>query len=459
MSQALSIVIVGGGFSGAVLAAHLLRRGPGHLTVHVVEPRQRLGQGIAYGDASAFHILNVTADKMSLWADEPMSFLEWAQAYGPKLGWPHCASARPHSYLPRQLFGHYVEAELKRMTGPDRPSLHHHQAVAQNLVQQQGKFRVGLDNGGTIDADQVILATGFRAPSIPFPVSGHGPRFIADPWAHGALDAIKPHDAVLLIGTGLTMVDMVFSLDRAKHQGLVTAVSRHGFLPRIHDHSETCPPILTAQDSARGVVHCLTKFRRVLAAGQTDWRIAVDALRPIIDELWQALPPSEQRRFLRHLRPLWEVHRHRMPAQSAELLLKRIAQGRLQVEAARVKSLRIEADLVHADLIVHGSATTRSFAWVVNCTPPAPPLAPGGDELTQSLLRAKLVREHRTGLGYDVDPGGRAVNADGQSIPNLYVLGPSRRGHSIEATAVPHIRLQLAPLLWILLKDYGQTSA
>ena len=299
----------------------------------------------------------------------------------------------------------------------------------------------------------MVLATGFRPPAIPFRVSGTGPRFIADPWASHALDPIGKHDHVALIGTGLTMVDMVFALDRAKHQGQVIALSRHGYLPRIHDYSEAHAPILQPDDMAKGIVFSLSKFRRVLSQGQIDWRIAVDALRPVIDQLWQALPPKDQNRFLRHLRPLWEVHRHRMPAESAELLLKRISQGRLEIEAAKIHGLTIGQGDVELTLSERGSPDIQALKvhWVVNCTPPAAPLSPGAQDFVQRLVQNNLVREHRTGLGFDVDSGGRSLNAQGQVVPNLFVLGPSRRGHSIEATAVPHIRLQLDALMPVLL--------
>lgn len=450
-----SVAIVGGGFSGAALAAYLLRFGPADLQIHVIEPRARLGQGIAYGDAASFHILNVPADKMSLWPDQPLSFLHWVKQNGEQLGWPQSATAREQSYLPRQLFGHYVEAQLGDLVRQGRSTLRHHHARVLRLEPKAQGYDCVLDDGAVVRADRVILATGFRPPAIPFRVTGTGPRFIADPWAANALASIGKHDRVVLAGTGLTMVDMVFALDHAKHQGQVIALSRHGYLPRIHDYSEAHPPILHPKDLAKGIVFALSKFRRVLAQGQVDWRLAVDALRPLIDSLWQALPPQDQQRFLRHLRPLWEVHRHRMPAQSAELLLKRISQGRLEVKAAKIRGLTIGHGNVALAVVERGSPEiqTLNAHWVVNCTPPAPPLAPGADDFVRLLVQENLVREHRTGLGFDVDSGGRSLNAQGQVVPNLFVLGPSRRGHSIEATAVPHIRLQLDALMHTLLKS------
>jgi len=453
----MTIAIIGGGFSGAALSAHLLRKGKRGTRIDLVEPRSRLGGGIAHGDASPHHILNVTADRMSLWSNQPFAFLDWARRNGPRLGWPEARSARDQTYLPRRLYGDYVEAELSNTIALGLATFKHHQTTAEALSLSDGAFVVSLKTGERIRADRVVLANGFRPPSIPFPVFGEGPRFIVDPWQSASLEEVGLDDTVLLVGTGLTMVDMVYSLDRRGHRGLVTALSRHGYLPRIHDSADKSLPIINIQDASKGVVYTLRKFRSALEEGIYDWRTAVDAMRPIIDELWQALPSSEQDRFLRHLRPLWEVHRHRMPAQSADLLLKRFGQSRLEVVAARILEMKIHDVHVSTEIRHRHKPTsvTRHFDWVVNCTPPAPPLAPEFDQLTRSLLEAGLAREHRSGLGFDVDKYGRALNPGGEPIPNLFVLGPPRRGHAIEATAVPHIRPQLESLTKALLHDKG----
>ena len=451
------VVIVGGGFSGAALAAYLLRFGPASVAIDIVEPRSRLGGGIAHDDVEMVHILNVPAEKMSLWGDRPLAFWNWAKQHGPQLGWPKTAGAGKGAYLPRSLFGHYMRAELEALRGPSSSRFCHHQSAAQYLAATDDGFELRLANGDGVLADVVVLATGFRPPAVPFKVRGEGGRLVVNPWQPGVFSAIGPKDRVLLVGTGLTMVDMVYGLNQAGHRGQIVALSRHGLLPRIHDQSEPSEPLISARDAALGVVHSLVKFRRALAQGASDWRTAADALRPIVDELWGALQPAEQDRFLRHLRPFWEVHRHRMPAESADLLLKLVGQGRLQVTAGRIGVADVGADKVDVQLALRGLGAVHgeAFDWVINCTPPAPPLAPGFDEFTQSLVSAGLVNSHRSGLGFDVDAQGQALNAAGSATPGLFVLGPPRRGHVIEATAVPHIRPQLAALTGVINSRLG----
>jgi uncharacterized NAD(P)/FAD-binding protein YdhS len=442
-----SIAIIGGGFSGTTLATALLRAGRGDLTIHLVESRPDLGRGIAHGGAEPWHILNVPADRMSPWTDAPLDFLDWARAHGPALGWPQAAAARAGTYLPRGLFGHYTQARFDEAraqalrTGGPAFIRHHDRAIGLN--RETDSFRLTLGNG-ELAAHSVVLATGFAAPILPFPVEGSGPRLIVDPWAPGALDRIQRDERVLIVGTGLSMVDMIYSLNARGHRGQITAISRHGLLPRVHGASEDIAPLLDEADAAHGVVHALHRFRFAIRTGQADWRSAMDGLRPVIDRLWRALPPVEQDRFRRHLKAYWEVHRHRVPAESADLLLGRQAKGRLRIETERVEHVSMTSDFV----VLNGA---RRFGHLINCTPPAAPLGRAAGTLERGLLATGLARPDRTGSGYDVAGDGTLLDASGQPVFGLVTLGPPRRGHAQETTAVPHIKPQLAALTQLLL--------
>ncbi|HVI50628.1 MAG TPA: FAD/NAD(P)-binding protein [Candidatus Sulfotelmatobacter sp.] len=449
-----AIAIVGGGFGGTALATSLLRRGVGDVAVHLVEPRPQPGWGVAYGGAEPWHILNVPADRMSPWDETPLDFLDWAKARGPTLGWPQAAAAGPQTYLPRRLFGHYVQArfeEARQAAAGNGPRLHLHRGSVSSIGRYDGGFILTLAEGGAISAGQVVLATGFRPPGWPFAVVGNSPRLVRNPWAPDALAAIGRNDSVLLVGTGLSMVDMIYSLSARGHRGKVTAVSRHGLLPRVHGAAEERPPLIAETDAAKGVVHSLRLFRRAVAEGAADWRSAMDALRPHIDGLWRTLSPVEQDRCRRHLKPFWEVHRHRMPAESADLLLQRQARGLLEVKPLRVRKVEVSETGVQ----VNGGFF---FDHLVNCTPPAAPLGAEADPLAKALLAAGLVRPHRTGAGFDVEPDGAIRDAEGQPVAGLFTLGPPRCGYAQETTAVPHIKPQLSELTRLLLGKAGHCS-
>lgn len=439
------IAIIGGGFTGATLATSLLRSGQAGLVLHLVEPRPEPGWGIAYGGAQPWHILNVPADRMSPWADEPLDFLEWARRHGPALGWPQAASARPETYLPRRLFGHYVEARFKEAVQKAGSDLVLHQDRVSGVARHGATFTLTLASGAEVTAQSVVLATGFSAPGWPFAVEGASDRLIKDPWRNGALDGIGRDDSVLVVGSGLSMVDMIYSLTARGHRRLVTTVSRHGLLPRVHGVSTDIPPLVEEADAAQGIVHALALFRKALRQGKADWRSAMDGLRPVIDSLWRVLSAQDQDRYRRHLKPFWEVHRHRMPAESADLLLDRQAKGLLTFKALRVSKVEAGPEGVRIN-------DELSFAHLINCTPPAAPLGKEAGALERALLASGLVRPDRTRGGYDIEADGTLRDASGRPVPGFLTLGPPRLGHARETTAVPHIKPQLIEVTRLLLE-------
>lgn len=447
------IAIIGGGFSGAALALHLLTGERTGIVLHVAEPRPRLGWGTTYGDAAPSHILNVPADRMDPFRDRPGDFLAWARRRGPELGWPQVAAATGESYLPRRLYGYYIAdrlAALRDRHGPD--VLVHHRTRIARLERVPDGFLLVPAEGEAFFARAVVLATGYAGSRVPFPVAGAGPALIADPWAPGALAGIGVRDAVLIVGTGLSMIDMVCDLAATGHQGPVTALSRHGLLPRVHGVSRPLAPVLTEDDVRAGVVPALRRLRAILGSGQAGWRDAVDSLRPVANMLWQSLSAAEQARFERHLRPYWEVHRHRMPAESADLLFCRHARGQFSVLAGRVVRAEIEADGVRVAVRPRGAAREewRRVGHVINCTPLASTLRDPRASLAEALLERGLARPDRSGAHYDVTAEGAVIGRDGRPVPGLYALGPARRGWGPEVTAVPHIVPQLEALSPVL---------
>ncbi len=443
-----SIGIVGGGFSGAALAAHLLRDCASPLAIHLVEPRLELGWGLTYGNADAGHILNVTAGRMSLWQERSDDFLDWARANGRHLGWPQAQAATADTYLPRRLFGHYVQARLAEQRGTSCGLLEHHRSTVCRVRRQEDGFVLDLADGGHLFVGAVVLATGFAAPAVPFPVDDGISRFLADPWTAGALAQIGDDDAVLIVGTGLTMLDMVTSLARRGHRGGITALSRHGLLPRLHGGFSASAPLLSEADCAKGLSHALHRLRATIADGETDWRSAMESLRPVTDRLWQALTPIQQAQFSRHLHPWWEVHRHRMPADSADLLLGLVAGRRLRIEAGRIRQVAGRGDCLAVSVASPGDRNSqiREVDWVLNCTPPAPHWRPPFNPLYDELRSEGLARPDRTGLWFDLEADGSLIGADGKAVRGLFALGPLRLGGAKETTAVPHIRPQVLEL-------------
>nr|WP_062336730.1 FAD/NAD(P)-binding protein [Herbidospora sakaeratensis] len=414
------IVVVGGGASGTLAAVHLLHNARARrLPLHVVliDRYARHGLGQAYSTTDPAHLLNAAAVKMSALQHDPHDFVRWAKA-------PDCA------FLPRQTYGHYLRDVLERaQDGPERTV---QRVTGEVAAVSRRPYRVALADGRRYDADAIVLATGNAAPGLRLP----GERCTNDPWAVGALGEVADGD-VLVVGTGLTMVDMAVTLSRTPGR-TVYAVSRHGLLPRVHKEGPVVPRPVVLPD---GSLTLRVLFRAVReAASHGDWREVVDGLRPRVPELWSRLPLREQRRFLALAARHWEIHRHRIPPVTAAKIESLRAVGRLRLLSGCVDGVTARADGV----TVHLKDRDLPVSWVVNATGPGSVCA--RDPLLTRLMGEGLVRADRLGLGVDADARGRLVDATGRPDDRLVTLGPVLRGSRYETTAVPEIREQAATL-------------
>jgi uncharacterized NAD(P)/FAD-binding protein YdhS len=417
------VAIVGGGFSGTMMAAQLARRG---ISSVLVEGGGRAGRGTAYSTREAAHLLNVRAEGMSAWADDPDDFVRAFEAEG----------GDRKGFAQRRLFGRYLRRILDDSAASGLVEVIEDRAVGAHPGGDG--WTVKLESGEALDASALVLATGNEAPDPLRVFEGAGERFINNPWGPDAAAAIAElagagGDA-LLVGTGLTMVDTVLSLDEAGHRGRIVALSRRGQMPR--SHGDLTPAPVQQDEVPHGNVLALWRWLRG-RAGEVGWRAAVDALRSYSHALWQAFSPAEQRRFIRHARPWWDVHRHRIAPEVAERLRGLIAEGRLEVMAGRIGGVR----QVHAGVAVEirrrGAADPAEsvFAYAFNCTGPLGTLWRTRDPMLRGLLEGGFVKPDDLGMGLDVDEGSRAGE-------RLWALGPLTKGRFWEIVAVPDIRGQ-----------------
>ncbi len=410
------VAIVGGGFSGLMTAIHLARAG--HRAI-LIEQRAQLGQGVAYGTRDPAHLLNVPAAKMSAFPDRPDDFAAYAAA---------AIGAAPGDFVPRQLYGDYLaalaaEGGFERVTG------------AATAARRTGEgWTIELADGARVAADALVLAMGNGRPA-PFAVPGLPEALmVQDPWsaeAQAVFEAAAGDDRpLLLVGTGLTMVDMVLGLDRMGHRGPVTAVSRRGLVPRAHAPGVVPMEAPTAGEVPAGLSRALRWIRARAAAG--GWRAAVDSVRPVTQDLWAGWPDAVKARFLRHARPWWDVHRHRIAPEAARLVQQEIAEGRLRILAGRVRGF---ADgMVTVDRRGGGESRVAA-ALVVNCTGPVEGLASSRNALVRQMLADGLIAPGPLGLGV-------AADRDGRIADDLWAVGPMLKGEAWEITAVPDIRVQ-----------------
>ncbi|MBW8812786.1 MAG: FAD/NAD(P)-binding protein [Caulobacterales bacterium] len=426
------VAVIGGGFSGLLTAIHLLRREP-RAAVRLVERAQRFGRGRAYEAGANPHLLNVRAGNMSAFPDRPRHFVEWLAAQGEPAG--------ADSFVTRSRYGDYLQGLLREEIGdPDRAGrllLEADEAVALRRVGSQ--WRVELALGRAFEADACVLAVGLAPPAdLPGAEAAAlaAPAYVPDPWASGLDDL--PRGQVLLLGSGLTMVDLALAL--AAPDRRLLAISPRGLISRSHGPTRPSAAPEGPLDTARAALATLRRHAEAVG-----WREAVDSVRPATVAIWRAWPLAERRRFLRHLRAWWDVHRHRMAPAVAARLADLAADGQLTIGAGRLERLGWDGHGFQA--AIRGRGEGKAQAWrfdaVVNCTGPSGGL-PGGSALLADLVGQGAVRADPLGLGAEVDAAFRALGADGRPTPGLFAVGPLTRGAVWESSAVPDLRSQTA---------------
>ena len=424
------VAIIGAGFAGTMTAVQLARRG---IDVTLIGRAPQVGKWVAYSTEDPAHLLNISAVKMGAWPDAPGDF---AAATGSDV----------EAYVPRMLFGKYLRDILEASA----VTVVEGEAVG---VEPGEGWTVLMADGSSIAADALVLAPGNQAPdALPFALALPERLFAADPWGPGGRAAIKEAvrtgGDVLVVGSGLSMIDVALSLDAAGHKGKLVAVSRRGQRPRVHLDAMTAVP--SSDDAPTGSLRALFRWVRQRTS-EVEWRDAVDSVRPRTHELWGSLSLDDQRRFMRHARPWWDVHRHRIAPQAGEIVERMIAEGRMEVLGGRVQSLlELErpstssgrAISLEAVIRQRGAANVdapRQFAVGINCTGPLHAIARTRDPVLRSLLDAGLAEPDALGIGLKVDEGVRVIGAD-----RLWAMGSLGKARYWEIIAVPDIRVQAA---------------
>lgn len=452
MTSLRTIVIVGGGFSGTVLATMLLRRPhPGSARLVVIERGSHIGRGVAFARRDHPYLLNVPTGRMSSNPDDPLEFLRFARRREPDVD--------AESFVPRALYGDYLEESLlaAQLAAPANVRLDviHASVTAIHRRRRDLPLRLTLDNGTELHGDAVVLAVGNPPPrrlAVADPLAGH-PAYIEDPWTMPA--DVGSRDRLFLIGTGLTMVDVALAFAARSSGGSLHALSRHGlvglqqaaFRPdALRGTGEAV--MLAAAPSPRRMLSAVRSLARDAQAQGGDWREAINFVRSVAPDLWRRMSTADRAQFLRHLRPYWDVHRHRLPEAALARITHLRRTGLLQVHAGRLESLEPRAHGVAVHWRPRGLDARRQAVvdWVVNCTGPDYDLRRSREPLLQGLLRDGLTVPDALGLGLRTGREGAVIDADGWPSTNLFYLGPMLRADHWEAIAAADLAAHAARL-------------
>ena len=414
----------------------------------MIERSDRTARGVAYSTRFPQHLLNVLPGTMSGLADDPDHLLRWLDDHGE-------GQAGPLAFVRRSTYGDYLSALLRASVEASAWAFEHRQAEAAGISLEAGRVRVALGDGGHVDADRVVLAIGNLPPrSVPLQ-SGDWPAdascYVRDPWSPGALDDLPAGDA-LLVGTGLTMIDVALRISADRPDSKLIAISRTGLMPHVHrptgptPRSEFHPP--PPGTPLRALAAAVRAATAAAEQAGGDWRDVIHALRPHTQPLWMGLTPADQRRFVARFARFWDTHRHGMaPAIGARVEALR-ANGQLTILAGRLHTVDEDDAGLTFSAVRRGTGEvmTRRVAYAVNCTGPGVSVVGAGSPLLDDLCAQGLARPHPLGLGLDTGAGGALRQASGRLSPELFTLGWMRRGELWESVAIPEIRAQAAAL-------------
>ncbi len=427
------IAIIGGGASGVLAALHLARRtDPAGLLV--IEPRKGLARGVAYSTTEPAHLLNVRAGNMGALADAPEDFVAWLSQRGD-------GAADGTSFMPRMLWGEYLAA---RFATSNVPVLH--QCVTR-LENRGNSAILHMDDGSRVEAGRTVLAMGHALP-VDIPCcddvvrnSGRYIRAVWDTWPRWP-EADAP---VVLVGSGLTAIDILLRLRAGGYGGVITMISRHGLLPCAHGPVESVPAPVIPMDTLPTTRQYLHHVRLALKDG-VSWRAAVDSLRPCSNALWARLSDKERWRFRRHLFHRWHTARHRMAPPVARRIVEEMASGHLIVRRGHVAAVSGDRH----GLRVHVRASEGEYHlmadMVMNCTAPDTNFGRVDNPLLHELFALGMAVHGDLGSTFATDANGALFGHDGQVSPWLHAIGPLRAGSLFETTAIPEIRQQAQAL-------------
>ena len=443
-AKKLRVAIVGGGFAGSLIAARLLRETRhGALCIDLLDASGSFSRGLAYGSAARDSLLNVRAGLMSALEEEPLDFVRWAKAAG--------LDITPATFATRRDYGDYSRDLLRAalISSPANAGFREICASVTDLEHAAQGFRLQLSNGSRLWADMVVLALGNPPSTPPFEIDPTLREYVLSGWSLQLEHDVMNLCSVLVVGTGLTCVDAICSLESSGFQGKYYALSRRGLRPLSHSLKPVDPAKLSLPKLPSSMRALARELRRACAVQKEqgrDWREIVDSLRPVTQELWAGFSVKEKDSFLRHLRAYWDIHRHRIAPELGARLERLEMDGRLEYISGRLTRLdrSLDAQALSAQIVRRhsGASMQLSVDRAILCTGSGP-LRPGNQPLLESLLSQGLAQLDSFSLGFLIEKGTlRVLDRDNRPVRNLYAIGSTMRGALWETIAVRELRSQ-----------------
>ena len=444
------IGIIGGGFSGTMLARHLIEQQKEKLSVFVYNENEKFAQGVAYNPKSSKLLLNVVAGKMSAFPDQPNHFVEWCLLNG--IGNENSKDLLSGSFLPRLTYGNYLNdvwKDTQQLAIKNGHGLHSIPEKAQKIEKLEFNFQI-QSTSRIESVDYLILATGNELPGNP-PIKNldffKSNFYQQNPWQID-FSKVSQEEPILIIGNGLTMVDTEMELRENGFQQKIVSVSPNGFniLPHRNFSFQYNGQIKDLKED-KSLLELLSLFKSELKK-LNEFGISaeplIDALRPNTQKIWQTLTVEEKRIFMSRIRHHWGVARHRIPFLSYDFIQKeRIANG-LEILAGKVVDLKQNKNNVIAHIFDKKSKIeiVVQFSLVINCTGPQTKIDKTGNELLTQLKKDGLIVQDELNLGINVNDNYQIIDSNDRIDENMFALGNLLKGKLWESTAINELRVQ-----------------
>jgi len=440
-----SIAIVGGGISGTLTVLQLIKQCKQPLTVFWFDTQNKYGKGYAYNTFDAEHLLNVRAENMFIFPDEPLHFVNWLQQFHP--------TYNAKDFVPRKLFGEYVLHTFETLK-------HSNPHITLQLIAEEVKSINKTTDGFEIKTSRtylvqkVILGLGNFLPAHPKSQAQefiNSKNYFQNPYNVQLTMQVQQQQHVTIIGSGLTMIDIIGSLNRYGYKGKIAVISPHAYIPQAHQENPlpSVEPFIDANKSYRlpELVKLVNQQLKKAKKQQLNPHSVIDLMRPHLQRLWLQFSLEEKQQFLRHLRHKWGVARHRAPAQSMVVFNDLVASGQLELLKGRISNISFQEkafDITYST--AQEPKQTLHTQLIINCTGPESDYSRLKSPLIQDLVSKQLIAPDP--LKYGID-----AQKDGQISAGLYTLGPTLKGILWESVAVPEIRVQAQELASKIILD------
>lgn len=450
------IAIIGGGLTGTVAAIYLKRINTDAAITIYEKSAGNLFRGVPYSHDLEYQPLNVNTKGMTLFDDDPDHFYNWWKTN--IHNYPEYKGHEPKTtdFVKRKAFGDYVVATYQQFCETAKNPVRTISGEVVDIIQEdKDHFILLMQDGSQHTATKIFFALGNFPPADPTFLRGtqilKDPGYISHPWKSEAIENLNPDQDILFVGAGLTMVDLTVSLMKRGHRGKMHVISRRGLLPLPHE--EVGSYQLKAAEghyhTALDLFKAIRSEARAAIKAGVNWRSIIDAIRPHTQRLWMELPNSEKKVFLSHIRPYWDIMRHRMPQESFKHLQSLIGSGQMKMHAGRIREVkRINNDQMEIHYLPKGGSEYQSISVsrIINCTGPQSDYRKLNTPLIVNLCSKGWMCPDELFLGIKSAPDGTIIDRDGNSSRPFYTAGPPCKGTLWECTALRDIRSQVKKL-------------